>query len=486
VEKGGSLALQMTFASNLADFQASQDLFREFSDEYGSLGFRMLGFARSDPIFKENMQEVASMTSQLVEIVSVDGGIGPILNQYLQLRASLQARLNEIQSSLTENVNVLNEVAVEISSLSQAASNQAEKSKNDAEVTLVATSVVVLLLSIIIGYVVVQSIKRPLNQLRNFIIKVGQGDLTSTIGTYSSDEMGDISKAMDQLVADLKGVVLDISEQSELVGKVSKQTSQLAEETKVKTNQQQQDINQSVYSVGEMTQSIKEVARTAETTSQEMQASESEAQVINKGMLETVDSISRLNESMQKAVDVIHTLDQGVVSIESILETIQTIAEQTNLLALNAAIEAARAGEQGRGFAVVADEVRTLATRTQASTEEIREKINSIQGQSTSAVETISSSQASTAEVTEIAKVAGDKFTEFMDQFRSLSNANVSIAAAAEEQSATTEEMSRLMKDIGQVTEETTKISQDVAEGVRSLNIVANDLDHAVHRFKTE
>jgi methyl-accepting chemotaxis protein len=446
----------------------------------------MLGFARSDPIFKENMQEVASMTSQLVEIVSVDGGIGPILNQYLQLRASLQARLNEIQSSLTENVNVLNEVAVEISSLSQAASNQAEKSKNDAEVTLVATSVVVLLLSIIIGYVVVQSIKRPLNQLRNFIIKVGQGDLTSTIGTYSSDEMGDISKAMDQLVADLKGVVLDISEQSELVGKVSKQTSQLAEETKVKTNQQQQDINQSVYSVGEMTQSIKEVARTAETTSQEMQASESEAQVINKGMLETVDSISRLNESMQKAVDVIHTLDQGVVSIESILETIQTIAEQTNLLALNAAIEAARAGEQGRGFAVVADEVRTLATRTQASTEEIREKINSIQGQSTSAVETISSSQASTAEVTEIAKVAGDKFTEFMDQFRSLSNANVSIAAAAEEQSATTEEMSRLMKDIGQVTEETTKISQDVAEGVRSLNIVANDLDHAVHRFKTE
>jgi methyl-accepting chemotaxis protein len=217
-----------------------------------------------------------------------------------------------------------------------------------------------------------------------------------------------------------------------------------------------------------------------------MQASESEAQVINKGMLETVDSISRLNESMQKAVDVIHTLDQGVVSIESILETIQTIAEQTNLLALNAAIEAARAGEQGRGFAVVADEVRTLATRTQASTEEIREKINSIQGQSTSAVETISSSQASTAEVTEIAKVAGDKFTEFMDQFRSLSNANVSIAAAAEEQSATTEEMSRLMKDIGQVTEETTKISQDVAEGVRSLNIVANDLDHAVHRFKTE
>jgi methyl-accepting chemotaxis protein len=474
----------MTFASNLADFQTTQDLFREFSEDYGSVGFRMLGFARKDPIFKENMQEVASMTSQLVEIVSVDGGIAPTLNQYLQLRASLQTRLNEIQSNLTDNVNTLNRVANEFSQLSVEASEGANETRNDAEITLVVTSIIVLLVSVFIGVFVVQSIKRPLRKLRSFIIKVGHGDLTSTIGKYSADELGDISKAMDQLVVDLKGVVLEISEQSDLVSKVSKQTSKLAEETREKTNLQQQDISQSVYSVGEMSQSIKEVAVTAETTSQEMQVSESEAHTINQGMLETVESISRLNERMQKAVDVIHTLDQGVISIESILETIQTIAEQTNLLALNAAIEAARAGEQGRGFAVVADEVRTLATRTQSSTEEIREKINSIQSQSTSAVETISSSQESTAEVTETAKSAGEKFTLFMSQFRNLSSANVSIAAAAEEQSATTEEMSRLMKKIGEVTEDTTRISQEVAEGVRSLNVVADDLDDAVHRFK--
>ena len=330
------------------------------------------------------------------------------------------------------------------------------------------------------------SIKKPLNQLRSFIQKVGHGDLTSTIGVYGNDEIGDISRAMDQLVSELREVVLDIAEQSALVNKVSMHTSQLSEQTQTKSKRQQEDIDQSVQSIGEMSESIKEVARTAEHTSQEMQAGEVEAQTINDGIFATVKSIANLNEKMTTAVDVIHTLDQSVVSIESILETIQTIAEQTNLLALNAAIEAARAGEQGRGFAVVADEVRTLATRTQASTEEIRNKINSIQDQSKQAVETITESRQSTEAVSGTAQSAGDKFTHFMAQIRDLSTANVSIAAAAEEQSATTEDMSRLMKTIGELTVETTSITQDVAEGVRSLNSVAADLDKAVHRFKTD
>jgi methyl-accepting chemotaxis protein len=485
VERGGSLALQMTFASSISDFQSSQDLFREFTEDYGSLGFRMLGFAKNDDIFKENMQEVAEMTSQLVEIVSVSDGIGPIQNQYLQLRASLQSRLTEIQTSLTNNVNTLSDVTADYAELAHEASDQAASSQSNAQTLLIVVGSIVILMSVVIGVVVVRSIKNPLNRLRSFIQNVGKGDLTSTIGHYSNDEMGDISKAMDQLVSELKVVVLEIAEQTQLVNEVSLKTGKLADETQIKSTQQMSDVDQSVHSIGEMSESIKEVARTAENTSQEMQASESNAQTINDGISSTVNAISELNTKMQKAVDVIHTLDQGVVSIESILETIQTIAEQTNLLALNAAIEAARAGEQGRGFAVVADEVRTLATRTQTSTEEIREKINAIQSQSTIAVESISTSQKSTEAVSATAQEAGEKFTAFMAQIRDLSTANVSIAAAAEQQSATTEEMSRLMKTIGELTSETTGITQEVAEGVKSLNSVAHDLDDAVHRFNT-
>jgi len=485
VEKGGSLALQLTFSGDLVSFEESKKLFRDFNDDYNKIGFKMLRYARNDDVFKTNMQKVASVVTSLVGLVSLEGGVIPVQNQYLQLRASLNQKLAEIQVDLTSNVNTLNDISVDVGHQSKLASEAAYQKGSNARTTLTIAAAIVILTSTLISYFVVQSIKVPLRRLRAFIQKVGQGDLTSTIGKYSADELGDISRAADQLVTELRTMVLEIEKQSSMVNQVANQTNELAELTQVKSTEQQQGVDHSVHSIGEMSGSIKEVAQTAEMNSQEMQSSEVEAENINQGISGTVDSIAELNLRMQKAVDVIQALDQGVVSIESILETIQTIAEQTNLLALNAAIEAARAGEQGRGFAVVADEVRTLATRTQSSTEEIRAKIDGIQKQSNQAVSTISDSQKSTATVAESAQEAGDKFKDFMVQIRNLSSANVSIAAAAEEQSATTEEMSRVMNEIGELTKETTSITGEVASSIRSLNSVATDLDDAVHRFKT-
>ena len=484
VERGGSLALQMTFASNLADFQASQELFREFVDRYGKLGFQMLSIARNNPPFASNMQQVASLTTQLIDKVNLEGGIGPILNQYLQLRASLTSELKNIQDRLSSNVDTLDAIADQLVTQSLQASAEANESRARARAAIVTVSGIVILLSVLISFLVARSIRKPLYKIGHFIEAVGRGDLTATQSYDGNDEIGAIGRAVNLLVKDLRIVVADIVQQSDSVTKVTRQTKDLAKATTTKSAQQQQEVEQSTQSIHDMASSVKAVAETAAHTSAQMNAGEIEAKQISESLTGTVAAADDLNNTMQRASDVMASLNDSVISIESILETIQAIAEQTNLLALNAAIEAARAGEQGRGFAVVADEVRTLAIRTQASTEEIRAQMNEIQRQSLMAVDAIQLSQQSASELAGSSLQIGQRFSHFTTQVRSLAEANQSIAAAAGQQSNATEKISRLMIIINELAAETAKINQEVAQEVDSLNRVTQELTKAVHHFQ--
>jgi methyl-accepting chemotaxis protein len=314
---------------------------------------------------------------------------------------------------------------------------------------------------------------------------VSSGDLTARINIKTNDEFADIANSIGKLVIVIRDMIKEIEAESGKVNSIVEVTRDISQATQLKVDQQQMDIDQAVSAMSEMASSIGEVASIAERTSQEMQQSEQEAAVIQESMSSTVQSVERLDKQMQEAVSVISSLDIGVSSIESILETIQSIAEQTNLLALNAAIEAARAGEQGRGFAVVADEVRTLAGRTADSTDEIRQKIEQMMKESGEAVKVIERSRVATEEVTETARESGSKFTSFVEAIRNLSTANVSIAAAAEEQNATADQVTNLMRSVGENASETAVDSKQVSERVDSLSVVAKDLDESVHQFKT-
>lgn len=481
---GSSQALQIVYTGNSDDLDNLIYLFDEFVGSWEALAVRMQAWTTGDPIFESNLDESETQVNELIELISGDSGISQIKQNYLTTRANLLAELPVVRSELQTKVDRLQQLASGVTTLVAQETDKANATSATATYTVTIASIILVVASVLIGVIVVLSIRRPLAHLSGLIAGVEQGDLTRQVTNPKSDEIGLIGRAMNNLVNALRGVIGDIERQSGVVSDVVKTTQSLTTETQRNAQQQQEDIVQLSTSLDEMAGAIKNVAATSEQTSQQMSEGKQEAEEIQRAITAAVQLIVELNQDMQSAVDVIKNLDDSVTSIETILETIQTIAEQTNLLALNAAIEAARAGEQGRGFAVVADEVRTLATRTQTSTEEIRQKIEGIQQQSGQAVQVISSSQASTENVAQQTQTAGERFGHFMEEIQSLNEANLSIASTAEEQNATTQQMTALMHTIADMTEKNALVITEVAERIISLNQAASDLQKAVHRFE--
>ena len=484
VSQGFALANELSLINSIAEFQKVQDRFRDFMDQYGTLGFRMMGYARDDETFAKYQQQVGALVGNMIEKVSANDGLIPLQNNFLQIKASLRTGVTQTQAGLAGQVQELNAIADQVNQAATAVGRTAQNVVVQSRLYLIAVAVGALVFCALLSFLVVRSIRRPLRRLRAYMTQVGEGDFTAQFGRHTQDELGDISRATEQLVEALRQMISMIMEQNRRLNQVALDTADIADDTRSHVERQRTELDMVVTAINEMTSSIREVAGNAEVASKEMHESEQDAKTIDGTVGTTMAAVQALEKNMSNAVSVIKQLDEGVTSIEDILSTIQSIAEQTNLLALNAAIEAARAGEQGRGFAVVADEVRTLAGRTQQSTEEIREKIEWMLKQSAQAVEVIGTSQRSTHEVSEQTQVVQERFTKFMDAISRLNELNMMIATASEQQSATTEEINQNIVKIREVSEDTAEGAQKAADQTHQLQDVASDLDKAVSRFR--
>ncbi|CBL43753.1 predicted chemotaxis transducer [gamma proteobacterium HdN1] len=326
----------------------------------------------------------------------------------------------------------------------------------------------------------------PLQNLANMLrdIAQGEGDLTQRLHLNRKDELGTIASGFNTFLAKLQGMIGDVVHSVEGVSHASERTSQIAVRTNEDVQRQLSEIEQVATAMHEMTVTAQDVARNAAQAAEAAGNADTEA---NQGMLvvnDTANAISNLANELQQSMQVVMNLARDSENINAILVTIRSIAEQTNLLALNAAIEAARAGEQGRGFAVVADEVRNLAQKTQQATGEIQTMIAQLQNGTNEVVRVMQNSQARSEDSVKQARQAADSLNAITAAISVISDMNTQIASAAEEQSAVAEDINRNVTNIGSAAHEVAA-GADKAKGTSGeLTQLAEQQKRLVGQFR--
>ncbi|MBP7548242.1 MAG: cache domain-containing protein [Corallincola sp.] len=355
---------------------------------------------------------------------------------------------------------------------------------HDVSWSVVGVCLLLLVLIVIAGNITTSRLLAPINALRRRLEDIASGDLTGRASVNGNDEIAALARAFDQFADTIHTMVRDTSKLVAELASVTRELEQSAVGTSRAVEAQRRETDLVATAMNEMSASASEVAKAAQDAANAAGRADHEGADAKQVVTSTRRAIQQLAEEITRSTATVDTLGSDVNAISSILDVIRGIAEQTNLLALNAAIEAARAGEQGRGFAVVADEVRTLASRTQQSTAEIQHMIERLQQGAREAVTAMQQSRGKSDSAVEQARQAAASLDAIASSISTISTMNDQIATAAEEQTAVGEEINKSVVKIADAASQSEQSTQAVASLSQRLNGLGTDLAQLISRFR--
>lgn len=364
------------------------------------------------------------------------------------------------------------------------AADQTSKAFDAAVFMIVVALILILMLMVVIAIVLTRSIVSPLSEAVIVADRVSSGDLTQNIHVTGSDEPAHLLIALKRMQDSLHETIEKISESSNMLASASEELHAVTEDTNRGLNQQSAEIDQAATAVNQMTAAVEEVARNAVNTADDSKAADKSTYQGREKVSQALESINRLVGNVSDTSEEVKLLAQNANEISQVLVVIRSIAEQTNLLALNAAIEAARAGEAGRGFAVVADEVRALAYRTQQSTGEIEKMIEGIQSGTDRAVDAMNESQERANGTLQVAREANDALDVIGEAIASINQKNLVIASASEEQAQVAREVDKNLVNIRDLSMQTSAGANQTNASSQELSRLAVDLHAMVSKFR--
>ena len=432
----------------------------------------------------EVVDELSGSFSETKELLSASTGI--LFHKNAQLAANQQtitmlkaveenaAKANKI---LDTQVELANKATLEASELVSSS-----VSSGNSQTTLIA--IISIIIAIVIARFTLISITRPLSRVNDMLNIVSSGDLSGKLDESGEDEFAQLSKNCNLLIDSLRNLIEGIVNRSSQLAAAAEQTSAVTSESTKAIEEQRSQVEQAASATTEMSSTAQSVLSSANDALTEIKHADDEAERVKIISGRNRETIEELANEVDSAAQVINQLQQDSASIGGILDVIRGIADQTNLLALNAAIEAARAGEQGRGFAVVADEVRTLASRTQESTSEIQTMIESLQTGAGKAVTVMDTGKSKAADCVSQSEEADKALETITHAVHEAFDRSSQIASAAEEQSVVAHEISENLESIVAIAEQTTAGSQQTAASSSEVAKLAEELQQSVQEFK--